>query len=225
VVVGIILAFQVDRWYEDRKLRSLEQERIGALIVEFAGIREDLETFINWHKRAMDSAITLLNLGESELKAMDHDEFYTLMAGVDSNPTFEATRSTYDLLISTGEIDVIRDPTLKRQLVDFYTQVEWTANRDRQMAQRISAFEPFVKRALDHNALMKKVHPADTEKMPLAMAEDQFREVASTPEFDAEISAKWHTSRDYRSQLRRLHALVLEIEQALNYSAGSTNVD
>ena len=88
VVVGIFLAFEVDRWYEDRKLRTLEQERIEALIVEIAKNKDDLALVVARHKIVMDSAITLMNLSEQELLVMDHDLFYDLMAGVDSNPTF-----------------------------------------------------------------------------------------------------------------------------------------
>jgi hypothetical protein len=215
VVVGIFLAVQVDRWNEDRKLLTLEQERIEALIIEIAENRDAIVSVVARHERVMGSAITLMNITEQELLVMDHDNFYSLLAGVDSNPTFEATRSTYDLLVATGEFDVIRDSTLKRRLVEFYTQTEWVRNRDRQIPQRINAFEPFVVRALDHNALMRKIHPAETGNMPLAKAQNQFREIARTPEFYAEISAKWHTGRDQWSQLKRLHSLVLEVEQLL----------
>ena len=215
VVVGIFLAVQVDRWNEDRKLRILEQERIEALTTEIAKNKDDIASVIARHERVMGSAIKLMNISEQELLVMGHDQFYMLMAGVDSNPTFEATRSTYDLLIATGEIDVIRDSTLKRLLVEFYTQAEWVRNRDRQIPQRINSFEPFIMRALDHNALMKKIHSAETGDMPLAKAEYQFRDIARTPEFYAEISAKWHVGRDQWSQLGRLHSLVLEVEQVL----------
>lgn len=218
VIVGIFLAFQVDRWNEDRKSQLVERERIDALVAEFDKNRSDLKSSISRLERVMSSAISLLSLSSPEIESMDHDEFYMLMAGVDSNPTFQASRSTFDLLTATGEIDAISDSELKRQLAEFYTRSDWTLNRDRQIAQRVSAFEPYVKRALDHNALMRKIHPADTVQMPIARPENQFRQVVGTVEFDAEISAKWHTARDYRSQLNTLHELALEISGALQQS-------
>jgi hypothetical protein len=219
VVVGIFLAFQVDRWNVDRKLQSQGFERISALTAEFSKNRESLEFYINRGQRVADSVMTLLALGDKDPETISHDQFYTLLAGVDSNPTFQAARSAFDVLIATGEIDLIENTNLKRRLSEFYTQVDWTQNRDRQIAQRVSAFEPYVKRALDHNALMKKVHAAETERMPPELPENQFRQVIGSPEFEAEIGAKWHTARDYQAQLKRLRALVLDIEKELTDAA------
>ena len=119
VVVGIFLAFQVDRWYEDRKLQSQSFERISALIAEFAKNRENLDLNINRGQRVTDSVMTLLALGDKDPETISHDQFYTLLAGVDSNPTFEADRSTFDVLIATVEIDLIRNTNLKRRLSEF----------------------------------------------------------------------------------------------------------
>ncbi len=43
VVVGVFLAFQVERWYENRRLESTESVHLAALTEDFALIREDLE--------------------------------------------------------------------------------------------------------------------------------------------------------------------------------------
>ena len=51
------------------------------------------------------------------------------------------------------------------------------------------------------------------------LPENQFRQVIGSPEFESEIGAKWHTVRDYQTQLKRLHALVLEIEKELTDAA------
>lgn len=39
VVIGLVLAFQVDRWWEDRKNRAREQEYISRLMTE---VEEDI---------------------------------------------------------------------------------------------------------------------------------------------------------------------------------------
>ncbi len=215
VVVGIFLAFQVDRWYEDRRMQALENDRIVALIAEFSRNRADLEYNISLHQQVIDSVMALLALGDRNSEAVSHDDFYTLLAGVNFNPTFQAARGTYDVLTSTGEIDLIQDPDIRRRLAEFYTESARAENRDRQIMQRVTAFEPYIKKALDHNALMRKVHPTETKQMDPALSEDQFRQVIGTPEFESEIGDKWHTSHDIQSEQKGLLELAIEIQREL----------
>lgn len=138
MVVGIFLAFQVDRWYENRRVETLESDRINALIEEFRLNRADLEFNLERHERVIESVLSFVELGDTEVGSVTHDEFYTLLAGVNINPTFQAARSTYDLLTATSEIDLLRDTDLRRRLAEFYTEAQRAENRDRQILQRVN---------------------------------------------------------------------------------------
>ena len=67
VVLGIFLAFQVDRWYETKRLESSLVERLGALAEDFEGNRRFVETAIARQTMAESAARELLALDEGDL--------------------------------------------------------------------------------------------------------------------------------------------------------------
>jgi len=133
VIVGIFIAFQVDRWYETKRLESEEEGYLIALAEDFAASREDIERVIGRHSRATDAVFVLLAYDKGGPVEISNDDFYSLLADVQLTGTFDPTRYAYDLLIATGDIESIRDDRLKSEMAAFFAGVEGSVSsiRDR----------------------------------------------------------------------------------------------
>lgn len=121
VMVGLVVAFQVDRWWEARGERFGEETYIDRLIV-------DLEEDVPDLKYASELAEVRRDFGE-------------FLAGVAADPTLATERPTYFLaavsqaaftytpslvshtfedLRSTGNLRLIQDPGIRRALRNYY---------------------------------------------------------------------------------------------------------
>jgi len=59
VVVGLFLAFQLDRWYESQRSKSDLQAHLVSLTEDFADNEARLDSAISQGNQEMDAAITL----------------------------------------------------------------------------------------------------------------------------------------------------------------------
>jgi hypothetical protein len=130
VVIGILIALQINTWNENRKLDQQEKSYLNRLIQEnksdvltFAAEIERLEknnekiaNFSNAFKDS-DSSDSLLVHSASEF--MIYGSLY---------PGFNPSISTYEDLSSTGNLGIIKDTGLRDKIVSHYQSyqaVEW----------------------------------------------------------------------------------------------------
>ncbi len=196
VVVGIFLAFQVDRWYESRKLLADLDGYFLALGEDFAETRQSLERAIDGHVRSRDAATELINYGPDDASSIDHDQFYQLLRDVNRTQRFSPVRRTYDTMISTGAFEIIPDDELNRELASFFTVVELIDGVDDDLKRlRHELLEPFFARNLDFVEVLRISH-VEANQIQLSREPDQFHDFLGNDEFKGLLMQKWHVSHD-----------------------------
>ena len=221
VIVGVFLAFQVERVYEARRLQSEERSHLVALRQDFEASRDQLVRVIEIHTRSAAAASRLILDEDPRQQGMTHDAFYVLLGDVQRTGTPNITRRTYDLLISSGKIDTLQNEQLKAD-IDFYYALS-QGRAPFQYAQLLNfesnVFIPYVNQNLDHVALARGLHPEDTEPFKPPLGEDHFGGVIGTPGFENVLATKWHLSRDYvftnQELLDRLDRILQKLDQNL----------
>jgi len=131
VVIGILIALQINNWNEDRQAAIQEQLYLNRLLVEN---REDVETF--------SSIIAFLNKGITTIeglsaalksdRANDSSVVKAAYAYFETGsifPIFSSSTSTFDDLSSTGNLKIIRNSALRDKLVKHYAQHKAVAQR------------------------------------------------------------------------------------------------
>jgi hypothetical protein len=126
VVVGILIALGIDQALANRSDRALEYDYLISLRDDFRATVEWIDNYGLVLNRRTEAELlgTQSVLGGSVDPEADSVAFtYTLgLAGF--YPVLPIPSATYQDLTSTGNIRVIRDAALRRQLVDFYSWVE-----------------------------------------------------------------------------------------------------
>lgn len=219
VVVGVFLAFQVERLYESRKLQSEEQAHLVALRQDFEASRSQLVRVIDIHTRSADAASQLILDENFAPEDMNYEKFYQLLGDLQRIGTPNVTRRTYDLLISSGEIDTLQNDQLKADIDSFYALSE--GRESSQYTQQLLSFEsnvfiPYVNQNLDHVALARSLHFDEAEAFNPPLEENHFRRVLGTSQFEGVVATKWHLSRDYVSTNESLLTSLDKILQALD---------
>lgn len=103
VVIGIFLAFQIERWYASHRDAASAYEHLTALSDDLSTNREILERQIRRRDEQIAAAGILLQLDTRKSDEIGPDEFYQLLATVSNITTPRFQRGAYDLLISTGQ--------------------------------------------------------------------------------------------------------------------------
>ncbi len=75
VVFGILIAFQIDNWNENKQTRNSEQQYLLALKEEFSFNKVELETVINQNKKNTDSALKIADNTGPENPQITEEEF------------------------------------------------------------------------------------------------------------------------------------------------------
>ena len=217
VILGIFLAFQVERWYANQ----LQQDRVYSRIHELADDFDEngavLEHSVETRRRGYDAGTLLLEADQRLEGEISADEFYAALAAASKTVTPKIRRGSYDGLISTGQLELIEDEILKAELANFYTQLDelfvfnqgvWALDRN--------TFEPYVIRNLDHVSLLKHLHSERYRAAVPTHTDDQYLAVLGTTEFEGVIAAKSHAIGDEISRLQRLQELHSSITQRLS---------
>ena len=127
VVIGILIALQINNWNENNKN---ENEVKNALVELNADLEYDLNIIndvITRIERADIASVDLLNKLKKpkdsiDLVALFHNIFSSQALGV-----FGSTDVAYNNLLAQGNIDLIKNSDLKRDLGSYHNKFNWDA--------------------------------------------------------------------------------------------------
>jgi hypothetical protein len=125
VVIGILIALQINNWNEVRKDRATEQELLKSLKIDFSETKTRLKETMKLQNTVISHSTRLLTLFET-----DH-----LLDKKDSIPEFvlfgalswwraEPVTGTFDAMVSTGNIDLLKNKKLRRYLSEFDAEIK-----------------------------------------------------------------------------------------------------
>ena len=131
VVLGILIALQINGWNEGRLVRKTELHYIQRLIAEN---RQDIQKFdllVAELNKGIESVVSF-SVALNDPNSTDENVF---SAAQDYNrygaiaPVFSTSRSTFDDLSNTGNLQVIRNVKLRDRVVKHYAKIDLIKER------------------------------------------------------------------------------------------------
>lgn len=131
VMIGILLALQVNNWNQERQLKKEEAKVLKSLHQEFSENRvrfDELYELQLYRKKCIKAVMS------NNLKELTYDSLKTLMGGVTQQWTYDPFQSIYKSVINSGKIELITNDVLKKELSEFqdllndYKEEELNAN-------------------------------------------------------------------------------------------------
>jgi len=180
VMIGILLAFQVNNWKEKRTRISKESSYL-----------RDIKTNLQNDIEAIDSVLAF-----NAYKAVITDSmFYTLeqhsdpevympiiipyMYTLTEYAVFEPNRSTFSNMLSSENIDLITDEELKKQLSQYY-KTDFNSTSEESAKQKAREFGSYVgtvafnrqtvKALVNHDSSLKDISEVNMHKDPKVYA-------------------------------------------------------
>jgi len=121
VAVGLLMAFQVDRWWETRDELDTERQYTSRLISDIQTDIDNLNGAIGLAQLRHSFAGRLMDVAENpELALQSPVEFILAVNQAAFTHTPALTSNTFEELTSTGNLRLLRSSDLKNSLFDYY---------------------------------------------------------------------------------------------------------
>jgi len=124
VVIGILIALQINNWNEERKRRIIEDEVIVALNSEYKAAKEDLRRKISLLNRKNEVLGTLSENCSPQHFVVSKEKMDSLINRSYALPSFNPPNATLSDLLNSGKIDVINNLELRKLLSTWIGKLE-----------------------------------------------------------------------------------------------------
>ena len=160
VMIGILLALQVNYWNENNTREKLEISTLKELKANLLNDIEDFEINIRYHKISIQSSKVILEALEN--KTAYHDSLGKHLSKIPVNPVFMPTTSAYQNLKLNG-VTLISNDTLRRELQALYeARYVYTAKiTDIGFKYDYEEFGKVYQKEMSHYILLREARPVD----------------------------------------------------------------
>jgi hypothetical protein len=132
VVIGILIALQVNNWSQHQKDKELGEKYLKRILLEL-----QKDTSILNQKILLSDQLNkdyLVYLEGMYKEQRDKDEFIKLMTSVELNvDELVLTDIAYSEMVNTGNLDFIFDDVLKNQIAEYYREYKFIALRVKEL--------------------------------------------------------------------------------------------
>jgi len=146
VVLGILIALQVNNWNEERKLKKQEETILKSIAIEFEENLLTVRQSLNRSDRRGFYCMELLEYVGPEIPEIDKNLSDSLIfLGFLSHVTVELSDAYLNDLLSTGRIHIIKNDSLKYYLSNWHRYVGEVREDERQLfEEKSSILKPFM---------------------------------------------------------------------------------
>ena len=127
LVIGILIALQINNWNEDRKERKLAATYLDNLELDLQADLQSISLAIEDLEFYEQEGRYSLEVLEGNVDVVDKDQFILSLIWNNHFHLFEQSRSTYEDLIGSGNIRLITNNNLKVALSKYYLENDWMA--------------------------------------------------------------------------------------------------
>jgi len=124
VVIGILIALQINTWNEHRKMQIQEQDILKGLEIEFTINFNRLEKVIQIQQKSNESANKIMTYFNQDISDIPEAKFDSLQHNIYNAWTFDPRKGLLNSVIASGQINLISSIELKNQLASFEDMVD-----------------------------------------------------------------------------------------------------
>ncbi|MEO1033286.1 MAG: DUF6090 family protein [Bacteroidota bacterium] len=124
VVIGILIALQINTWNENKKNAKQEQEILIQLQEEYESNLMQIESKISLRNDVIKSCIRLLNYIHDQPNNLSTDSVDYHLSRIVLRPTFDPQLGVSNELINSGKLYLLRNTTLRNKISSYRSFLE-----------------------------------------------------------------------------------------------------
>jgi hypothetical protein len=125
VVIGILIALQINNWNQERQFQNEEKIILKNIHTEFSENRNALKLGLEENNQGCKASITLLNLVGQNRELIQQQNLDSLMYVMLETGSFRPSQNTISDLLQSGKLQLLKNESLKNLLY------KWTRNLKR----------------------------------------------------------------------------------------------
>ena len=152
VMVGILLALQVNNWNEQRKIDLKEKSFLVAIHKEFLKNKIQLDLALSQHNKALQSCKKLIALFPLDVKTNNLDSIGFYINNSKNAPTFNPSQGSINSIINSSSFDIIHNNELRNLLIswpDLLTDYQEDEIEARRTLDNL--IDPYFSKNFDYN--------------------------------------------------------------------------
>ena len=158
VVLGILIALQINNWNEERKNRNREQSILKNLQSDFRANIDNVDKAYYSFLEAYEASASLLEIISSNDTINGSEIEYLLYEIINKTMSLDINTGSINEMLNTGSINLIRDTNLKKKLSN-WSYFE-TDTQDDIVIYRNYLFDFFIP-SLTNKALLRNMEVPD----------------------------------------------------------------
>lgn len=164
VVIGILIALQINNWNEFRKERKREEMYLNSLKSDLRESQAELDRVIDKTDRVISASIHLLSLS-SDTVPMPPPAVFDSLVGATFGYTIAMTNEgTINDITGSGDLKVIRNDSLRRMIASWDAGFKMIREREKLLREAFQQNKKSVESQLDIGELLRGVGTYNNSK-------------------------------------------------------------
>ncbi|MCB0373306.1 MAG: hypothetical protein KDD31_09880 [Muricauda sp.] len=145
VVIGILIALQINDWNENRINRSKEQQILLQLKNEYKENLMEIDNKIMMRNNMINASYRILSIKEELIENVPADTVALDLLTLNTTPTFDPVTGTTNEVLSSGKLYILTNDTLKTMLTNWSGQVNRLTEYEQDLRNySINHFFPYI---------------------------------------------------------------------------------
>jgi hypothetical protein len=212
VVIGILIALQVNNWNEERKLYLESEDIYAALNSEFEKNRIVLKERINYIEDAnkyVDIILSYVNKKDAFFKTINIDSILVRSLNYGN---YNPANSSIQEIISSGKLSLIKDDNLKQNLFNWLQLLQDTnedfKNQDLQHQEQLAVY---LTKNVSFKNMAKHSGKASSKIEYSDLFNKKFERIFADLEFENLYESKKYWNIEMINHYKDLDSLALEV--------------
>lgn len=222
VVVGILIALQVNNWNEEKSMRVKEQFYLAKLLEDFRKNKIEAKEKLQFANDQTSNVDLLLASINNPNKETDDEKWMIALnhAWFLPHPVFE--ENTWEELHSTGDLSIIQNTNLTNDIANFYRSVETTLRLENEWGDFHLSYRNKVNEIMDHNlrqSIFIQIITGENDRKATAVAQPYILKLTSIPGVMGILSDirmnRYSSINAYQNLVDNTSNIISQLEQEL----------
>ena len=166
VVIGILIALQINNWNENQKASKLEKSYYCLLLDDIEQDKAQIKVLLENNEKRVESSNRAINIIQSENINLPELGKESLLSRRDLLESFIPNSSTYEDIKSSGNINTLKDKQIRKSLNKYLKKVEGFNNtmlaNVTLITDRLTQFEDWFDAGIIHSSY-KEIFPKEIQ--------------------------------------------------------------
>lgn len=124
VVIGILIALQVNNWNENRKEHIREVQYLKNLKQDLDQQLININAQLDFEKKIIKISNSLIKTYNDNQRFPDNPEVFNKITQISPRKSFRSVNATFSDMESSGALNLIADPALRKEIINYYQDLE-----------------------------------------------------------------------------------------------------